>query len=296
MEEIPLDLSKVPTVEQGVADADVRYRGFIQLTKDAFGEGPDTPLFEAHFGFVSFVNRASSLHKGILSAVRDENPHSAFTLLRAYLELVVLVYYLDAHPDYIEALKRPMSELPRGTRKRFSELFEVAGQEIAGVRATYEMLNEMAHFGSTALWTPFTVESESERTITFSTGAHWKGTDDARTVLVMLQEADEAVAETLRRYSAHHVLPYVERYRDRARVMQALVAAGGEEIDSETGQFTLPAELVEEGLAAGFFVHCEEHGVPEIADDVAPEAVEEWLATRVPGGGPADLAGPAASA
>ena len=115
-EKLELDLSKVPTVEQGLADAAERDRGFIGLSKAAFGEGPDRPLFEEHLAFFSFINRATSLHRGIVSAVRDANPHVAFTLLRAYLELVVLVYYLDSNPEYIEALKRPMKELPPHTR------------------------------------------------------------------------------------------------------------------------------------------------------------------------------------
>lgn len=225
-EKLDLDLSKVPTVEQGLADAAERDRRFVGLSKAAFGEGPDRPLFEEHLAFFSFINRATSLHRGIVSAVRDANPHVAFTLLRAYLELVVLVYYLDSNPEYIEALKRPMKELPPQTRRRFSDLFEFAGREIAGVVTTYEVLNEMAHFGSTALWHPFVINDE-ERRFAFSTAPGWRKPDDARTVLAMLQESDDAMVETLRRYSAHHVMPHVERYLGRRRILDALVGAGG---------------------------------------------------------------------
>jgi hypothetical protein len=42
-EKLELDLSKVPTVEQGLADAAERDRGFIGLSKAAFGQGPDRP-------------------------------------------------------------------------------------------------------------------------------------------------------------------------------------------------------------------------------------------------------------
>ena len=280
MEEIPLDLSKVPTTEQGLADAAERYRLLTQHAVATLGEGPDRPLFEEHLGFLAFINRASSLHKGIVSAVRDENPHAAFTLLRAYLELVVLVYYLDAHPNYIEALKKPISELPPGTRKRFAELFAFAGQELAGVGTTYAVLNEMAHFGSTALWLPFVVESDEERQMGFSTGPRWRKPDDARIVLAMLGDSDKAMAETLRRYSAHHVMPLVLRFEKRAQIMRALVAAGSEVVDEDTGQFTLAAGLVADGIAAGLFIHCVEHRTPEIAEGVDPENIEEWLATR----------------
>ena len=62
--------------------------------------------------------------------------------------------------------------------------------------------------------------------------------------------------------------------------MRALVAAGGKVINDEDGQFTVPAEIVAEGLATGLLVHCDEHDAPEIADGVTPEQVETWLAAR----------------
>lgn len=281
-EKLALDISKVPTVEQGLADAAERDRGFIEIAKAAFGDNDDRPLFEQHLAFFSFINRATSLHRGIVAAVRDANPHVAFTLLRAYLELVVLVYYLDSDPGYLEALKRPMNELPPVTRKRFADLFTYAGREMAGVVTTYEVLNEMAHFGSTALWHPFVIDDEMR--ISFSTGPGWRKPDDARTALAMLQESDDAMAETLRRYCAHHVMPHVERYHGRRRIMDALVGAGGEIVNDERGEFTLPSHLVEEGIAAGLVVYCEKHQAPELAEGITPDRVEEWLAARQGGG------------
>lgn len=283
-EKLELDLSKVPSVEEGLADAAERDRGFIGIARAAFGDSDDRPLFEEHLAFFSFINRAASLHRGIVGSVRDANPHVAFTLLRAYLELVVLVYYLDSNPDYIEALKRPMKELPPHTRKRFSDLFEFAGREMAGVVTTYEVLNEMAHFGSTALWHPFVISGEEERRIAFSTAPGWRNPDDARTVLAMLQESDEAMAETLRRYSANHVMPHVERYHGRRRIMKALVGAGGAIVDDDRGEFTLPPDLVEEGIAAGLIIYCKEHQVPELAEGITPERVEAWVGHRASSG------------
>lgn len=214
LEEIPLDLSKVPTVEDGLSEAASRYKQFAKLAMDALGAGDDKVLLISHLPLMSFINRATSLHAGIVSAVEKSNPHAAFTLLRAYLELVVLVFYVDAHPEYLAALERPISELPKNSRKSFRDLFEFASTEMAGVRNVYAVLNEMAHFGSTALWHPFTVDDKSERTMSFSTAPHWKGPDDARTVLGMLAEADEATLEVLGRYAAHHVAPATERYQE----------------------------------------------------------------------------------
>jgi hypothetical protein len=96
----------------------------------------------------------------------------------------------------------------------------------------------------------------------------------------MLRESDEAMAETLRRYSSHHVMPHVDRYHGRPRIMNALVRAGGEIVDDERGEFTLPPDVVAEGIAAGLIVYCEEHQAPELAEGITPERVEEWIAAR----------------
>ncbi len=218
-EEVPLDLSRVPSVEGGLRDADERYQQFTKLAKDSLGSGDDKVLLIAHLPLMSFINRSTSLHAGVVSAVREENPHAAFTLLRAYVELVALVFYVDAHPDYLAALEKPMAELPKNTRKSFRDLFEFAATELAGIRTVYALLNEMAHFGSTALWHPFTIADDDQTPVgrlSFSTGPHWRRPDDARTALAMLRESDEATLEVLRRYTAHHVTPGVERAMDES--------------------------------------------------------------------------------
>jgi hypothetical protein len=288
-EEIPLDLSRVPTIEQGLADAAVRYRGFVDLAKDSLGSGDDAALFRQHLPYMSFINRASSLHLGVVGAVKETNPHAAFTLLRAYLELVVLVYYLDANPDYLTALEKPMWELPKNTRKRFSDLFEFAAKELSGVRRAYEVLNEMAHFGSTALWHPFTVDEENEEHLTlgFYTGPRWRKPDDARTALAMLQESDEAMAEVMRRYATHHISPQVEghrvweRWQSAGRAVVASVG-GTTESDEPRAWLTLPPDVMAEALAAGLVYECAEHDAIEISEGVTPEDFEAWIVTRKP--------------
>lgn len=202
----------MPTVEIGLSDAAKRYQLFAKLANESLGPGQDKVLRIAHLPLMSFINRATSLHAGIVSAVREENPHAVFTLLRAYLELVALVFYVDAHPEYLAALEKPMAELPKNTRKSFRDLFAFAATELLGIRTVYALLNEMAHFGSTALWHPFSVIDDSANDgtlgrLTFSTGPHWRKPGDARTALAMLREADEATLELLRRYMTHQVTP-----------------------------------------------------------------------------------------
>jgi len=274
-EEIPLDLSKVPSLEQGLADAANRYSVFIAIAGEALRPGKGAAIFREHLALVSFVNRASSLHKAIVAAVQGANPHAAFTLLRAYLELVVLVRYLDLHPGFLDDLEKPK---PVGKRKTFKELFEDAATEMVGVRYVYATLSEMAHFGSTALWHPFTITDEAERTLSFSTAPHWKHPDDGRTALAMLAESDEAMTKVLHRYSEHHVLPKVEQHRSAERIRAAFEAAGA--TPGEQGIGFLSPDLGREAVAAGLVAWCEEHEAMEVAEGVTPERVEGWVQER----------------
>jgi hypothetical protein len=285
-EVIDIDLGRVPTVEQGIADAAVRYSAFAALANESLSATEDNVLFLEHLPLLSFINRAASLHAGVVSSVKESNPHAAFTLLRAYLELVVLVRWVDIHPEYLEALKRPISELPRNTRKRWDELFVDAASEMAGVRTVYATLSEMAHFGSTALWHPFTVgDGEEERHFRYGTGPHWKGEDDARIALAMLREADEAVMVVLNRYWAHHLAPvvdaFVTREADAARVATAL---GGTRLPPSAENLgpgiTVRGEVARDALADGLVVWCGEHQAIELAEGVTADTVETWAAGR----------------
>lgn len=274
-EEIPLDLSTVPSLEQGLADAAVRYQAFIEIARESVGPIEGAVIFREHLALVSFINRASSLHTAIVSAVQGANPHAAFTLLRAYLELVVLVRYVDRHPDYMDDLEKPK---PAGKRRTFRELFEDAASEMVGVRYVYATLSEMAHFGATALWHPFTITDEAERRLSFSTAPHWKHPDDARMALAMLAESDEAMTEVLHRYLEHHVLPKVERHRSAERIRAAFEAAGA--ALGEEGIGFLSPELGREALEAGLVAWCDEHQAMEVAEGVTPEHVEKWVQER----------------
>lgn len=286
-EEIDLDLSRVPSVEVGLSDAADRYKRFADFAIGAMKASDDHVLFESHIPLYSFVNRAVSLHAGIVSAVKETNPHSAFTLLRAYLELIILVRYLDLHPDYLEALKRSKADLPKGARKQMWELFADAATEMRGVRYTYDTLSEMAHFGSTAMWHPFTIGDEpDDRVMSYGTAPHWKKPDDARIVLGMLEEADDAVMVVLERYRDHHVAPLIDRHVIQQRTSRKLAALSDNPPpdpgdDATLNSASLSPELARDGLAAGVIAPCEEHQALEVAPGVSPDQFEAWVEARM---------------
>jgi hypothetical protein len=211
--EIPLDYSRVPTLQAGLEEAARLDKRFSQLAKESFGppgEG-EKLLMSSHLPLFSMINRAVSLHRGIVAMIKQENPHATFTLMRAYLELVVFAYYVNKHPSYLASIERPASELPkRRGRKTFQALLNEAAKEMGGVRKVYASLSEMAHFGSTALWHPFTVgEDPEERLLKYGTPPHWKRPDDARMAVAMLLENDDAALYVLADFAQTHVVPGV---------------------------------------------------------------------------------------
>lgn len=187
-DEIPLDLSAVPTVEAGLAQAKGYDRAFTRLAKGSLGPPGDgeRPMFGSHLYLFGFINRAVSLHGAIVDGIRSENPHAVFTLMRAYLELVVLVHYVNRHPGYLAALEQPAADLVGISRKSPQALLNAASRDMPGVRHVYRALSEMAHFGSTALWTPFAVTDEAPGegylgVFRFGTPPHWHRPNDDRT-------------------------------------------------------------------------------------------------------------------
>lgn len=57
-----------------------------------------------HLIVAGMVARAQSLHEAALHAINSDNPHAAFTLLRAYVEQCAATLYLTDHPDKAERL------------------------------------------------------------------------------------------------------------------------------------------------------------------------------------------------
>lgn len=254
-----------------MADAREREKRLVAVLSESLFPIEGAAFFREHLPLSSFVNRAVSLHRGTLTAVNDGNPHVAYTLLRAQLELVVLVRYLDLHPEYLDDLEKPK---PEGKRLTFRDLFLDAATEMLGVRAVYATLSEMAHFGATALWHPFTTAAGEGRTIAYQTAPHWRHHEEPRVVLGMLAEAETALIQVLGRYSDHHVLPKVIRFRARDRVRVAFESVGIVANDLGTGP--IAPDVAKSALEAGLLIWCDEHQALEPSKDVQPDRVEAW--------------------
>lgn len=212
-EQIPLDLSAIPTKEAGLALAVERDRALSAVAKTSLDRGGAKVMLVSHLPFLGVLNRAVSLHRGIVSAIEQSNPHVAFTLIRSYLELVALTYTIGKDPSYLERLEKTQDELPDGKRPRpVRQLIATAAKDMPGIGHIYYSLSQqMAHFGSTAMFQAFAVTDE-ERHLTYTTYPRWKDPDDARIALAMLLENDDTMIYLLTEWDRGLIAPVMERH------------------------------------------------------------------------------------
>lgn len=90
--------------------------------------------------FQGFVARAQALHEGATQMVAAENPHAAFTLLRAYAENAAAILYAKDHPNRVQDFSDteghgiPIGSITNYARKRFD-----------GFKGIYDQLSKFAH-------------------------------------------------------------------------------------------------------------------------------------------------------
>lgn len=230
MEEIPLDLPE--TVEAGLAKAKEMDEIFRRLARGSYGPPGEEPaerlMLTWHLPYWSLINRAVSLHRGIVAVIEQANPHATFTLMRAYLELVATAYHVVRHPEYVNVLAFPAEDWPEGLKPRKpGTLVAKAAKDMPGVRRVYDELSGMAHYTSTtAMWMAFGIEdTEDGRTVLhYRTNPHWKKPDDPRIALAMLLENDRAVIDLLAEFARAHVWPEVAKATEGAAERMLMVA------------------------------------------------------------------------
>jgi hypothetical protein len=75
--------------------------------------------------FSGLLARAQGLHEGSLLAIQHDNPHAAFTLIRAYAENAAAVLYLKDNPENLDRFLRgdvpsvPIGKITNYAVKRF---------------------------------------------------------------------------------------------------------------------------------------------------------------------------------
>lgn len=101
-----------------------------------------------HIIVAGIVSRAQSLHEGSIAAIEANNPHAAFTLLRAYAEQCAAVLYMTDHPAKAVRLWNDLEG--RGVRIGAITNYAQSSGRIANFREIYNRLSKYAHPSSAA--------------------------------------------------------------------------------------------------------------------------------------------------
>lgn len=123
-----------------------------------------------HLIVAGMVARAQSLHEAALSAINSNNPHAAFTLLRAYIEQCAAALYLTDHPDRAERLWNDLDGhgVPIGRITSHADRSGRFGQ----FRRVYDQLSKYAHPSSISHFAGMRVGEDRE--LTFQTAPRFK--------------------------------------------------------------------------------------------------------------------------
>ena len=151
--------------------------------------------------FMAMLSRARGIHEGVLQALKSDNPHAALPLLRAFTELVAVLYYCLNKPAYVSRLSRTGPGSEKGYSK-FSQMFDEISDILPGMKAVYSELSKFTHFEELAVYNVHTIEDVSDRSISWTDVPRWKSEDEFRIACAQLSELSEAVRHGLRRFAA----------------------------------------------------------------------------------------------
>lgn len=123
-----------------------------------------------HLIFAGMVARTQALHEAALSAIDSNNPHAAFTLLRAYIEQCAAALYILDHPEKSE----PLWNYRDGRGVKIGRITSYADRSgrFEGFRRLYDQLSKYAHPSSVSHFANMRAGNDGE--FTFQTAPRFK--------------------------------------------------------------------------------------------------------------------------
>lgn len=161
----------------------------------------------------SACTRMRAFHESALREISASNPHSAFTLNRAFAETVLTLAYAVNHPDYVERILRPKAEQPKGLKPlAMVDLKEHIKPDAPGFAAVYAELCEITHFGSLALWHPH--RDTGRGTVEWMSAPRWSREIEPLVACAQLAELSHAGVSYLHNFLGAHVIHQPETVND----------------------------------------------------------------------------------
>jgi hypothetical protein len=174
-------------------------------------EDSGMPMTFTTLFWFSMITRSEGLHGAIAREVRKSNPHAVVPLIRAFVEAVVLVIYVNDHPQYINVLTARPRELPKDgpKRKSIQALISYAAKHAPGLKNVYAELSEGTHFGAVAMWASHAIEGEDDKSMqtTWTSYPRWRSDEQALIACAQILELADAMEFLLRQYCERHIVP-----------------------------------------------------------------------------------------
>ena len=206
-----LDLEQFASVEDAlekIASGD-RYFDVGKLAMSYVDDGAGLPLTQPVLFWFSMITRSQGLHDAIVREIGEGNPHAVFPLIRAFVESVVLVYYVTDHPEYVEALMDHPRNFGRHgpRRKSMQSLMTYMEKDAPGIKDVYAHLSEATHFGSTAMWASAKPDESEEHDFTWASAPEWRSDEQALIACAHTLEMADAMTFLLTRFAERYVGP-----------------------------------------------------------------------------------------
>jgi hypothetical protein len=204
-----LDLAQFDSLDEAMDKAEPGDR-YLDIGKRLLPFSPDgMPMNYTTLFWFSMITRSQALHGAIAREIRMSNPYAVFPLIRAFVEAVVLVNYVNDHPAYVEVLTSRPRDLPkRGPkRKSIQALISYASKHAPGLKNVYAELSEATHFGAIAMWTPHAIANEDENSMktTWTNYPRWRSDNEALIACAQILELADAMEVLLNQFYARHI-------------------------------------------------------------------------------------------
>lgn len=150
--------------------------------------------------FGSFASRMRGLHEGVLREISANNPHAAFPLLRAFLEVTTIALYVSRNPTYQRVLLDGPGD-GRPGRKSFASMFHAVQDDAEQLNLVYSELSDYTHFGQLGVWGSHSVDEDS-RSVVVTDVPRWRSETHFQIACALSRELAHLGQDALHRVGA----------------------------------------------------------------------------------------------
>ncbi len=209
-----LDLGRFVDRETSLTLAAANISKYDDLAGKALRPGD---LYNCQLWFMAVLTRARGLHEAAVREIRMDCPHSAFILIRGYLEALTLQLYVGRSPSHIPTLLEG-----KGGKKSFQAMFDAVSPDAPGLRNLYRELSEMAHFGQLGIYNVFNMDDE--RSFNWTTISRWRREEEFKAACAHIEELSNAMLAALQLFAVQHCRGFQHGHRNLPKKERWLTA------------------------------------------------------------------------